>query len=232
MSEETEGRTISREEIDAKLSDTLVENLRQLISAKRDASLFRDRLVHVLYRYERIKSGACNTPRKERRAEIAKLYRTTEKFVKVLNQLPQDAIRSLSSGMAVLADSEGFEAVSLEQRLPEPGEDTSLQDAEAAARNILAACQMELDYFNITKGAKKGSAKPALDQLIIDLAALYETETGNDANSHSYRDVTVEDEFNGKFYQMTKALLDCSAPEDFGTPIALGRRIAGVLAEE
>ena len=96
---------------------------------------------------------------------------------------------------------------------------------------MAGACQQQ--------GAKLPNGKwtahtmnPSLDQLIADLAALYEAETGYSASSHCYRDVTVEDEFNGKFFLMTKVFLEELAPNILSTPIALGKRIHRVLQDK
>lgn len=219
-----------REEIAARVSDAFVQNLHQLIEAQCDTSQFKDRLVHFLVRYERYLASTPAVTRNERRVQISRLHDKASGFLIALGNLHPEIVGRISAQLNELTHQgrwEGFDVFDLEQSLP-PDDDT-LHVARLACERIRQACKLELDFLDATKGAPKGSTNPSLDQIIIDLAALYEIETGNSAMSHCYRDATVEDEFNGKFFLMTKVFLEECAPDLVTTPIALGKRIHRVL---
>lgn len=222
-----------REKVAAKVSDEVVERLHQLIEAHRDTSLFKDRLVHFLIRYERYLANTPDVTRKERCAQITRLHDKASGFLTALGDLHEEVEGDINSHLNELTHDdrwEGFDVFDVEQNLP-PDDDT-IQVAKLACEKIREACMVELNHLYETKGAKKGSMNPSLDQIIIDLAALYETETGYSAKSHCYRDVTVVGEFNGKFFLMAKVFLEEFAPDALSTPIALGKRIHRVLQDK
>ncbi|NDW54254.1 hypothetical protein [Aliiroseovarius sp. PrR006] len=220
----------TREEIAATVPDELVERLHQLIEGQRETYLFKDRLVHFLIRYERYLANTPKVTRKERRAQVSRLRDKTSGFLNALADLHDDVESDIKFQLNELTHEErweGFDFFDSDQGLPP--DDETLEQVRLTCERILEVCQDEIDHLDTTKGVKKGSLNPSLDQMLIDLAALYETETGHSAKSHCYRDETVEDEFNGKFFQMSKAFLEEFAPDSFSTPVALGRRIDRVL---
>ncbi|NIY79488.1 hypothetical protein HCZ23_08385 [Celeribacter sp. HF31] len=232
MAEEL-GETITlRGEVEADLSEDLIASLHAVIGAEAELAQFRSDLVRILTRYELYRETTNTTPKKERRAQLTKLRDKASQLIEAMDALAPDVTRALDTNLAAVTEERRWEGWSLDSDEPVPNDDQSVADAQRAAENIITACQMELDLFAETKGAKKGSANPALDQLLSDLAELYEIETGSAAKSQCYRDETAADEFNGKFFHMAQAILDDYAPESFSTPVALGRRIQRVLAED
>ncbi len=222
----------SREEIAAKVSDEIVGRIHQLIEGQRETYLFKDRLVHFLVRYERYLANTPQVTRKARRVQVSRLRDKTSGLLSALAELHDEVVRDFNTQLDHLTHEErweGFDVFDMKQKLP--SNDNTLDQAKSACERILEVCRGEIDHFNSIKGAKKGSLHPSLDQMLIDLAALYETETGHPAKSHCYRDETTEDEFNGKFFLMAKVFLEEFIPDSFGTPIALGRRINRVLQE-
>ncbi|MCK0143149.1 hypothetical protein [Aliiroseovarius sp. F20344] len=223
----------SREEIADRVSDEIVDRLHQLIEGRREIHLFKDRLVHFLIRYERYLANTPQITRKERRTQVSRLRDKTAGFLSALAQLHDEIERDLNSQLDHLTHDErweGFDFLNKNKGLPP--EDDTLQQAKRASERILEVCQAELDHLETTKGVKKGSLNPALDQILVDLAALFETETGLPAHSQCYRDETASDEFSGKFFHMAKAILDEFLPDSFGTSIALGRRINRVITKD
>ncbi|MHA6266578.1 hypothetical protein ACXYMP_06905 [Aliiroseovarius sp. CAU 1755] len=222
----------SREKIAERVSDEIVDRLHQLIEGQREIHLFKDRLVHFLTRYERYLANTPQVTRKERRTQVSRLRDKTSGFLSALAELHDEVIRDFDTQLDHLTHDErweGFDFLNKDQDLPSG--DETLKQARVACERILEVCRGELDRLDTTKGARKGSLNPSLDQMLVDLAALYETETGHSARSHCYRDETAKDEFNGRFFLLAKALLDEFVPGSFGTPIALGRRINQVLQE-
>ncbi|MCK8462839.1 hypothetical protein MUY35_03130 [Aliiroseovarius sp. S1339] len=223
----------SREEIAERVSDEIVDRLHQLIEGQREIHLFKDRLVHFLTRYERYLANTPQVTRKERRTQVSRLRDKTSGFLSALTELHDQVVRDINTQLDHITHDdrwEGFDFFNKDQDLPPT--DETLEQAKLACERILEVCHGELDHLNSTKGVKKGSLNPSLDQMLIDLAALYETETGHSARSHCYRDETAKDEFNGKFFLMAKAFLDEFVPGSFGTPIALGNRINRVLRRD
>ncbi len=229
MNEEAEDGMTAREEIEAKLSDPLCERLRQLIGAKRDARLFRDRLVTILCRHDRLLVTMSRRPKKEFRTTIAALSNQTERFLRAINGLSPDVTRELDCSLNAVTHETRWEGWTFESDAPVPADDTSLEDARMLAHSILAACGMQMSILDQTKGAKRSSANPSLDQLIDDLAVLFETETGRMGETQCYREDAKEEGYNGAFFHMTKCLLDEFAPQRYATPAALGIRIQRVL---
>lgn len=231
MSEVIQSGMSLREEVEADLPDELVERFHGIIAAPRDPSQFRERLVHILTRYELYSVNAKATRKNDRRKQFTKLHDKASEFLKALDALGPDVVCSLEGALeAVTADK--WDKWSFESDdSPVPEDDYSLEQARVAATRIMHACQVELDVLDATKGQGKKSGSPALEQFLIDLGALYESQTGCSAKSHCYRDETSEDEYNGKFFILAKAILDAYAPKSYATPAALGIRIVRLLAD-
>lgn len=229
MSAEAEDGMTTREVIEANLSGPLCESLCQLIGAKRDAGLFRDRLVTILCRHERLLVTIRNTPKKELRTTITALSNHAERFVQAIKALPPDVTRELDCSLNAVTEEDRWEGWAFESDEQVPADDTSLKDAQVAAQKILAACRLQMNILDETKGEKRSSADPSLDQLIHDLAGLFEAETGRLGETQCYREDAKEEGYNGSFFHMTKCLLDEFAPHRYATPAALGIRILRVL---
>lgn len=230
---ETADREMSlREEVNADLTSELVERLRQIMASQRPEGVFRTRLVTILMHYERLSIGKVELTRNERRKHISKLHTKAHAFLSALGTTHPEIKGTIQTNLNVVTSDARWKGWSLESGAPIPEDDKSLEEAKTTARNILAACQIELDLLEETKGAKKGSADPALDQLLVDLGAFFETETGLAARSNCYRDPSAEEEYGGKFFHATKMILDEYARGGYGTPAALGIRILRVLKED
>lgn len=231
MAEELGDSITLRGEVEADLSEDLVASLHAVIGAEAELAQFRSDLVRVLTRYELNRETTISTPKKERRAQLTKLRDKASQLIEAMNALAPDVTRALDTNLSAVTEETRWDGWSFDSDEPVPGDDQSVADAQHAAENIIAACQMELDLFTKTKGEKKGSANPALDQLLSDLAALFEDETDRFAHSQCYRDDLCADGYNGAFFAMAKQLLDGYAPRSYGTPAALGIRILRVLKE-
>lgn len=244
MDEHSDDPMSPREIVDATLSEESVENLRAIIGAKREAHLFRERLITFLLRYQNYLAGTPTLMRKERRAQLSRLYDRTEKFLSALSELHPEIKSDLQPTLNYKPfEEDGIERVFIsfedgEERINfteaflkelEEEDTDHLKDAQVLGSKILNACTVQLEVLEESKGAKKGSSNPSLDQMIIDLAALYETETDHSALSHCYRDDIVEDGYSGKFFVMTKTFLDEFLPEIVSSPVALGKRIERIL---
>lgn len=232
MADEIDFGMTLRDEVNADLSDELVARVRDLIGAQRTETLFRDRLVHILTRYEVYLAGTKTTTRNEVRKQISSLQKKAQGLLHVLEALQPEIRQSLEGRLNALTEDnrwEGFDFFDTNQPLPQ--DDNSLQLAKSACGNIVEACFLELELLEETRTSKRGSRNPALDQLLIDLAALYETETGHLARSQCYRDETSEDGYGGRFYCMAKAVLDEVVQGSYETPAALGIRILRLLTD-
>ena len=227
-----DGEMSLREEVEAHLQADLVEALYASIGGQSAFEQFRRDLVRLLTRYELYREAAKGTPRKERRAQVAKLRDKASAFVDAIDALSSDVVADVETQLMEVNHETRLAGWTFESGDPFPDGEESIATARQAADDILTACQIVMGIFEEAKGAKKGSENPALDQLLSDLAALFEAGTGRSAQSQCYRDDIAEDGYNGAFFVMVKRLLDSYAPKSYGTPAALGIRILRVLKED
>lgn len=219
-----------REKTGALCSDELIERLHQLIDGQRETILFRDRLTIILKRYERNQARFPKVTRKDRREQVTRLRDKAANLSHAISNLHDEVSLSIGTNLIELTYQKSREEIdTLSSKLELSIDDETLNNAKQSCERIKAACHIEIDLLDKSKGAKRGSQNPSMDQLIIDLAALYETETRHSAQSHCYRDDSSKERFNGKFFHLVKALLDEVAPANIGTTIALGKRINRVL---
>lgn len=233
MQEKIEPAMSTRDEVEADLSENLVVMVRQQIGACGDAVQFRNRLVHILTRYEVYLAGTKVVPRNEQRKQLTKLHDKSVAFLTALDGLHPEVRGVIQSALSQYFFKEQLNKFSIwDDRLSLDAEDSSIEDTEISVKKIIKACCAELDFLEKTKGAKKKSKSPALDQLLIDLAALYEAETGRSAKAQCYRDEVSEGGYSGKFFFMAKSVLDDYDPKGYSTPGALGIRIQRVLLDD
>ena len=223
--------TTTRDTVGQELDlDFVEELLGNGIDAQR-VSLIRDRLITFVLRYDRVDAHAPTITRKDRQLQVRSLQTKAVGLASAIRNLHRETekeIQNYLEGMTTESRWEGFDFSDLDQEIPK--DDETLEGALQSCDLIVQACQISLDQIEQSKGTGKKSAKLALDQLILDLAALYETETGVSAKSQCYRSESSADEFSGQFFVMAKRFLDHMLPHSYGTPVALGRRIERVLS--
>lgn len=223
---------LSRKQIDAELPDRLVDSLRDLIGAQRSRQLFRDRLVHVLTRYEVYNAATKTATRNEYRKQLSKLQEKAQGFLVAIRALHPEVRQTLNGHLDTMTWESRFEGFDLfDEKSVWPDDDSSFELAEEATKKIIESCHGEIGFLNSTKGAKKMSANPALDQLLIDLAALYETETDNPAKSHCYY-TDIDGGYGGPFFKMAQTVLDEFVRVPLTSESALGNRIKRLLADD
>ena len=228
MTDDYEGGMTLREEVDADLEDDLVNALHASLNAQSDETIFLNNLVRVLTRYKLYREHTVITPKKERQSQVAKLKAKASQMIEAIDSLAPDIEQTLETGLSAVTGEARWAGWSFDRDEPVPADDRSLMDARNAAENIVSVCELELAHLAETKGRIKGSANPALDQLLTDLAAIFEAETGRSAQSQCYRDDDVDEQYNGAFFVSVKRLLDSYAPRIYDTPAALGIRILRV----
>lgn len=225
-----EGGMTLREEVDADLEDELVETLHTMIAAKMDFDIFRKRLVHILHRFERYEMGKSQISRKERGKQIKKLASTTKRFLDALEELHPSVADSIDFGCNTLKTrKDARDIYVLDPGFPEFLENGFILSAKDELRDILKVCDQELEMMEATKGAKRTSSVPGLDQLVSDAYALYETETGYPERTAIYRSPGAPDGYQGLFFSMMQTLLNGYAGKRFKTGEALGKRIERFL---
>lgn len=231
MTDDFDGGMTLREEVDADLDDDLVNALHASLNAQSDETIFRNNLVRVLTRYELYREHTVITPKKERQSQISKLKAKASQMIEVIDSLAPDVEQTLETGLSAVTEETRWAGWEFDSDEPVPADHMSLRDTRNTAENIVSACELELEHLAETKGRIKGSTNPALDQLLINLAAIFEAETGRAAQSQCYRDDHVDELYNGAFFVMVKRLLDSYAPRNYDTPGALGIRILRVLQD-
>ncbi len=163
---------------------------------------------------------------------MKKLASTTQKFLEAVGELHPsvtDTIDGVCHSLKFDRASEVFHVLDVE--FPDIPEDGFVSAAKDELNDILKACEYELEIMDATKGGKRKSSVPGLNQLISDTYSLYETETGYPERPAIYRSPTVTDEYDGLFFTMMKTLLDGYARKRFATGEALGKRIERILKE-
>ncbi|MCW8842186.1 MAG: hypothetical protein OQK00_02100 [Rhodobacteraceae bacterium] len=232
MTDDYDGGMTLREEVDADLDDDLVERLHTMIAAKMDFDIFRMRLVHILNRFERYEMGKPQVTRKERSKQINKLSNTAQKFLEAVEELHPSVTNSIDMRCGTLKFLKAAQDMYvLDPDFPEISEDGFISSAKDELCDLLKACEHELEGMEATKGTKRKSSVPGLNQLISDAYTLYETETGYPERSAIYRSPTATDDYEGLFFTMMKTLLDGYAGKRFATGAALGKRIERILKE-
>ncbi len=221
-------KPMSRGEIHASLTDDLIEQLRALIGAQREVDLFRDRLVHILTRYEIYAVHAHATRKNDRRNQLTKLRDKAAAFMAALDTLNKDVKGGVQGSLETITPDK-WENWTLNEPLPK--DDPSLEQGALAAARIKQASSRELEILDASKGEKKTSKHLGLDQLLIDLASLYEAETDKTARSQCYYS-DFDENYTGPFFEMALTVLNAHAAGAYSSSSALGKRIGRVLADD
>ena len=230
MAEEmSEGMTL-RDEVEADLSEDLSQRLHALIDARTDPTLFRERLVHILTRYETYALRKPKVTRKERKKQLAHLKDKAEKLLTAANELHPQIEEALDHTISSNRLSKHWDEFGvLNPDAPPLSDDDCFADCTTAISELISACDHELRVLEETKGGGRKSSNPDVDQLISDLSDLYETESQLE-KSPIYPSETSEDGFEGGLYLLTKVLLKEYAPNKYAhCADGLGDRIRRVL---
>ena len=205
-----------------------------------DIEPLHDRLVHVFTRYERYQYFENRSPKEVRRKELARLETSLFRTMKLLDDMPAD-IRN---------DIEGTMAFDKEMRVM-PSSTSAVPNEDADLIGDLENCVFPENYdmnmvFEVLGAAlrstrkvnaevdepafRAGTAKPALEQLILDLAGTYEIHTGKNARQGCYFDHF--EEYKGDFLEFVVLVLDDVIPQSYQSRNALAQRIRRVLKPE
>lgn len=192
-------------------------------------ALFHDRLVHILTRFETYHLRKPQVTQKERGKQLTNVKDKAEKLLAALNALHPEVTQSLDVTSHGIRQNKIWEEFDVfDEAAPEIGEDDCASSCVTAVSDVIASCSEELSQFEGTKGSKRSSDNPERDQLISDLADLYETESGLD-QAANYRSPTAEAGYEGGLFLLTKSLLDAYAPRSYSSAEALGKRIERIL---
>ena len=147
--------------------------------------------------------------RKERGKQLANVKDKADKLLAARNALHPQVAQSLdvtSHGSLQNKIWEEFDV--FDEAAPKISEDDCISNCVTAVPDVMTACSGELSQL---EGTKRTSDNPARDQLISDLADLYETESGLD-QAANYRSPTAEDGYEGGLFLLTISLLNAYAP--------------------
>jgi len=217
------------EEVEADLSEELSQRLHGLIKARTDLALFHDRLVHILTRFESYHLRKPQVTRKERGKQLTNVKDKAEKLLAALNVLHPEVLESLDFTISGSLQHRVWEEFDFfDESAPTIADDGHISNCVTAVSDVMAAAEEHLRQLENTKGTKRTSDNPALDQLISDLADLYETEAGLD-QAANYRSPTAEDGYKGGLFLLTISLLNAYAPRSYSSAEALGKRIERIL---
>lgn len=221
-----------RQAVSKALSQALVQRLYSQAEMNSDIESFRERLVHILYRYERNRPRRPRSTRKTHRTDLERLEKALVRLMDMIDIAHQDTLTGIGGQLAD-QDLEKQSHLPLEEmRFQEFGpwaETTeSFENRYTAIAQLLRAIKHELSAQKTFTGSRRSSSNPALDQLIIDLAATYEIGTGKTPASHCYYIPSI-DTYGGGFFEFTITLLESHASDSFFSRLALGKRIQRVL---
>ena len=122
---------VSRKQIDAELPDRLVDSLRDLIGAQRSRQLFRDRLVHVLTRYEVYKAATKTATRNEYRKQLSNLQEKAQGFLVAIRALHPEVRQTLNGHLDTMTWESRFEGFDLlDEKSVWPDDDSGFELAE------------------------------------------------------------------------------------------------------
>ncbi|AML50930.1 hypothetical protein [Falsihalocynthiibacter arcticus] len=218
----------TRAEIAALVSPEFVAGLRDLIGSRVSDDQMQSRLIHILTRFEIYAVHAARTVRKTRKLQLTQLRDKAQAFLTALSEMDEDVLDDVDAALN-RKPIEALESVSFEDEWPE--EDQSIPTSQIAASRIIDACRDELTNLAASDGQTRHNANMHLDQPLLDLEALFESETGKKARSACYY-VDIEEDFTGSFMEMTVQVIQRFHPDMSQTRIALGTRIRRVLKDD
>ncbi|EKE73255.1 hypothetical protein [Celeribacter baekdonensis] len=231
MSDDSQDGMTLRQEVEADLTEDLSQRLHKLIDARTDLGLFRERLIHILTRYETYEIRKPKVTRKARKSQIENLKDKAEKFLAAASALHPQTEQSIDHSIGsekLRAHWHKFGVLNLDA--PDVSESDGMSDCTNAVSEVIAACDDELRQLDETKGEGRKSSNPEVDQLISDLADIYATESQL-GKSPIYPSETSEDGYEGGLYLLTKVLLQEYAPTNYASCAdGLGQRIRRVLS--
>ncbi|MBU2982142.1 hypothetical protein KO498_09995 [Lentibacter algarum] len=164
------------------------------------------------------------------RRELETLGRTASAFVSAIENL-NDA--SLEDAQDWLEEPEFLEWMALH---PDAENDpvSKVIRFDALKMHILEIgkwSQIELDKINRQPAVKDRSLGSSLNQLLVQLAAIFEQYNSISAKSACYYDAESEG-YKGRFYDFALEFLDACSPDSYFSHVALGKRICRILAKD
>ena len=221
----------SRDSVDNLLQDRTVVDLYGRFLVKSDLSVFRDRLIHILYRFERGALSRHKPSKKEQRAELAKLEKAASNLVGMSERMLEDLIVEMEfcAFDKFLETSTGIN--SEQGPVPVPNIEEVKQFTNVlhhAFQQLLI--EAEQKPMRMEELVPKTTPSP-LDQLIRDVEGTMFGLPCTEDTAACYYDA-VSEEYTGHLFEFTKILLDGYNPKTYHSDVALGKRIVRVLTKD
>ncbi|UXX82213.1 hypothetical protein [Roseovarius pelagicus] len=229
---------IDRSEVSARLSGEVVSKLHDRFSFSTDLGDFRERLVHILSRFERRRSIAHQPLKKVRR----KLFMNVEKATSQLLETPEDLSAYLLENLVYQMKYDALDdwlksTSSIFDTDPPPS--PTLDETERFLKLLHRASKqmlVDLDFKPESNPEEEVETNQAysrapLDDLITDVQGTLQHHNSGKNSATCYYNA-IKGEYCGALYEFTKLLLDSYAPDSYFSNAALGKRITRVLKKD
>ncbi len=234
----SEKEALSRGDVEERLTEATVQRLFHQFEATTDFYIFRERLVHILYRYECGIFIGSSQPQKEVKKLLNRAARTASKLLNVLDEIDRKTHIELNSQIEFDSYREWQDQhadIFADRSISAPTTD----EIEQSLKRLIHACQPETagtdPRSETTAGDETDDQKPwnrtALDQLIVDINGTLRHHIGFSGIAGCYYDA-VNDDYRGLLFEFTVILLDEYAPKSYFSRGALGKRIVRVLKKD
>lgn len=228
---------VGRKDVETRLSDETVQALYDKLEVHTELGVFRDRLVHILFGFEKDLEFEQSHSKKENKRQLEKVNKAAIRLIGAIDGLSNHARETLNYDLefdhwqswveengSIFGDyvSEAPTVHEMQKKLekivshthPEKEQDTTA-DAEGSGSD---------DYYKPPK-------RTALDQLIIDVEGTLFSHVVYTEKGLCYYSA-VDDDYRGQLFEFTVELLDSYAPNSYFSRGALGQRIIRVLKKD
>ncbi|KKK97311.1 hypothetical protein LCGC14_2654010 [marine sediment metagenome] len=234
----SESGSVTRSKIDACLPTQAICDLHVEYSAEADLFAFRQRLVHILMRFERGRALSVKPPKKVQRLQLSKFEKKASQLNGITEEFRSYIFESLAFQMEMDAFDDWLENNDFwSDKDPETAPTTKeierfLERIHRASKQILADLDAKFEAsIGGEREVDKGPFRTPLDQLIADIQGTMHGLKRTQNSSACYYDAAT-DSYRGHLYDFTKKLLDAYDKKAYFSDLALGKRIVRALKKD
>jgi hypothetical protein len=219
----------SREEVATNLSDSVVQTLHELYQITDDIPSFTERLIHILFRFDRGRIASQQPSAKDQRRKIDRIKTAVIRIGKALDELSESDTEFLNFGLSMRnMDMQDWSETVESEEEPQP-----LAKLRATHDDLLSELDNLVD--EPLPEAKQDQAKQVrrtpLDQLINDIRGTFWMSDQEGEKALCYYNAAADD-YEGKLFQFAVTLLDSYAPGSYFSRAALGQRIVRTIRKD
>ncbi len=228
---------VRRKDVETRLLDETVQAMHEKFDVQTELEIFRDRLVHILFSFERDLEFEQSPSKKEHRKQLEKVYRATARLIAALGGLSSHAKETLNYDLEFdhwqsWVEENGSIFGNYVSEAPTVHEMRKKLEKIAAQAHPDKNRETTADTEgNGSDDCYKPPKRTALDQLIIDVEGTLLTHVDYTEKGLCYYSA-VDDDYRGLLFEFTVELLDSYAPNSYFSRGALGQRIIRVLKKD